>query len=200
MIALYQRPFRSDELYHYGRKGMKWYQSIYGSVKGTKNYVKSKIEEKTKDINSEDYYRDLARKGKLRLDQREYFCDHVYKLPDYSNLNKNEKAKAEITYMKKSSDDIAKSKKGDDLMLNYLGFSRKLEKVANWYEQKTDDPDFKVAFKKSKDLWDDYKKGIRPSKEHDDYDDEISGLYLRKIGFEDTPESRKAIEEYWKID
>ena len=32
MSTFYKTPLRSDELYHYGRKGMKWYQHIYGKV------------------------------------------------------------------------------------------------------------------------------------------------------------------------
>ena len=33
--VLYQVDMASDELMHYGRKGMKWYQSIYGSKKSS---------------------------------------------------------------------------------------------------------------------------------------------------------------------
>lgn len=34
MSTFYERPLRSDELYHYGRLGMKWGRHIFGVAKG----------------------------------------------------------------------------------------------------------------------------------------------------------------------
>ena len=38
MSTFYETPLRSDELYHYGRKGMKWYQHIFGKDPAVKSY------------------------------------------------------------------------------------------------------------------------------------------------------------------
>ena len=48
MYSAFDPEFKMDELYHYGRKGMKWYQHIYGPVQSIAKYAKkagSKISE-----------------------------------------------------------------------------------------------------------------------------------------------------------
>jgi len=44
---MYRRPPRPDELYHFGRKGMKWYQHIFGPVQNGAKYSKSKEDDKS---------------------------------------------------------------------------------------------------------------------------------------------------------
>ena len=183
---------------------MKWYQHIYGPIQSSAKYIKNKIYDK----GSEEYYKNRARKGKITYEESEHYIENVYKLPDYSNLNKSEKAKSELKYMRKLSSDVDTPVDGTRIAasLDYVGFSRKLQKKADWYEQETNDPDFKAAFSKSTELFNNWRNERRKEfygkawKEYKNYDKEISGLYLRKLGFEDTPASREAIEEYWKID
>ena len=52
---------RSDELCHYGRKGMKWYQHIFGDLDSRAKYFKGKIKEK---FTGKKYYPDIDYKPK----------------------------------------------------------------------------------------------------------------------------------------
>ena len=50
VITLYKRPLRSDELYHYGRKGMKWGQHIFGEYQDSAGYAKKSSTSKVETI------------------------------------------------------------------------------------------------------------------------------------------------------
>jgi hypothetical protein len=62
---------RDGELYHYGRKGMKWYQNIFTSVKNARVKLKRRAalkkarETRKKNVEEEKKRQDLLKKGKL---------------------------------------------------------------------------------------------------------------------------------------
>ena len=60
-----------DELYHYGRKGMKWYQNIYAEAKNVRTKLKRRAalkkarETRKKNVEEEKKRQELLKKGKL---------------------------------------------------------------------------------------------------------------------------------------
>lgn len=73
-----------NELYHYGVRGMKWYQHLFGKDDSRAKYAKgsrsreSKIDRKIKSLSDEDLRRAIDR---LRMEQ------------DYRNLSQTKKSK-----------------------------------------------------------------------------------------------------------
>jgi hypothetical protein len=65
----------ANELYHYGRKGMKWYQNIYTAAKNAKTKLKRRAalkkarETRKKNVEAEKKRQDLLKKGKLPAKQ-----------------------------------------------------------------------------------------------------------------------------------
>lgn len=72
---------RPDELMHYGRLGMKWYQHIFGPVQAGAKYAKGENKELTPDKRLSKYQRadgSLTRMGKKHKDAAYKYFDEEY--------------------------------------------------------------------------------------------------------------------------
>lgn len=119
--------FRPDELKHYGRKGMKWYQHIFGDK--TKGLLKSRTKTETEEERAERLQKEkeerkrkvsTSRSAKQVYDNADLFSDQelqrIYNRlqleRNIKNLSGNEKSKSEeyidriIKTARKSSDFI----------------------------------------------------------------------------------------------
>lgn len=90
----------SEELMHYGRKGMKWYQSIYGAAKkANRRRKRKKALKKARETRAAKIREEAARKkrfetGKLRADEMtkdelEYSIARLELEKKYNELAKN---------------------------------------------------------------------------------------------------------------
>lgn len=78
--------YNSDELMHYGRKGMKWGQNIFGKVKSGAGKAKAKRDAKKKDDTERKTSRSIGKKH-----ARDMTADEIKKEIDRLTLEKNYK-------------------------------------------------------------------------------------------------------------
>lgn len=133
----YTEPMRSDELYHYGRKGMRWGQRLYQNPDGTLTALGKRraAAMRKKYTNARDKYTELTGKKKITRDRP------VTKTKKQEG-SKQEETKSKTTdpesmISKMSNDELSKETNRMTLEKNYLETAQNLAKVkSNLYSKK----------------------------------------------------------------
>lgn len=79
----YVRTIRSDEIYHYGRRGMKWYQHLFGPVQKIGKYAAKQVSNVHKNLTSEEHAEKKRIKQMAKAERRaEKLEEKKYKLEE----------------------------------------------------------------------------------------------------------------------